>query len=72
MPSLKRLTIRLGGSNRKLDRQLKALSAAGVELHAGGCASLGIHHSNQRYSVEDTPETRALVKSVGGTIPRRQ
>ena len=66
----KRLLVRIGGSNRKLDRQLLAFGIADIELidygHTTG------HHSNRRAVMPNTEEARALLKSVGGTIDRTQ
>lgn len=66
----KRLLIRIGGSNRKLTYQLSAFDLADIEVK--DCGHTTGHHSNRNALIANTEEARALLKSVGGTIDRKQ
>jgi curved DNA-binding protein CbpA len=69
-PQQEKLLVRIGGSNRKLDRQLSAFKQAGIELKQSGHTTG--HHSNRHALMPNTPEARALLKETGGTIDRKQ
>jgi hypothetical protein len=66
----KRLLIRIGGSNRKLDSQLSAFDFAGIEINQYGHTTG--HHSNRHALIPNTEEARTLLKDIGGTVDRKQ
>ena len=65
------LAVRVGGSNRLLDRQWKAFAHAGIPIRDCGQAAHG-HWSNRHACMPDTPAARELLKKVGGRIAREQ
>jgi hypothetical protein len=65
------LAVHIGGSNRKLDKQMKAFKEAGIDIRDCGQALHG-HWTNRHAVMPNTPEARALLKKVGGTIERDQ
>jgi hypothetical protein len=65
------LLIHLGGSNRKLDKQIQAFKAANITIDLVGSTGIG-HHSNHNAIMPDTMAARELLKKVGGTIRREQ
>ena len=67
----KTIWVHFGGSNRKYDKQMKAFHDAGIELYDAGSTGVG-HWTNRDGIMPDTPEARALLKKVGGTIRRNQ
>ncbi len=69
-PNQKRLLIRIGGSNRKLEKQIMAFGFADIEIK--DCGHTTGHHSNRRAIMPNTEEARDLLKSIGGTIDRKQ
>jgi hypothetical protein len=69
MENEKWLKVRLGGSNRKLEKQMYAFKEANIPVTFGGSIT-GVHHSNMHAAIPDTPEARALLKKVGGSTPR--
>lgn len=70
MEENKTIAVHLGGSNRKLDRQIKAFAAANIPLYVGPSTGSG-HHSNHHGTIPDTQAARDLLKAVGGTIRRQ-
>lgn len=65
-----RILITFGGSHRKYNQQRRVFEDAGIELRECGAAALG---SKLRHGIiPDTPEARALVKTVGASIARKQ
>jgi hypothetical protein len=65
------LNVHIGGSNRKLEKQMKAFKEAEIPLTVS-CGTGHGHHSNSYAWMPDTAEARALLKKVGGTVCRRQ
>lgn len=65
------LLVHFGGSNRKLEKQMKAFKAADIPIHLCGHLGSG-HHSNQAAVMPDTPAAKELLKKVGGSIRRDQ
>ena len=65
------LLVHFGGSNRKLEKQMKAFKIADIPIHLCGHLGRG-HHSNQAAVMPDTPAARELLKKVGGSIRRDQ
>lgn len=65
-----RLLITIGGSHRLYDRQVAAFKNAGIEIEEG--SSIGIGSKKYHAIVPDTPETRALVKTIGASVARKQ
>ena len=65
------LSVRIGGSNRLLDKQNQAFAAAGISLRDCGQAFHG-HWSNRHAVMPDTPAARELLKRVGGRVAREQ
>lgn len=67
----KRILVHLGGSWRKLESQRAEFERAGIGLfwmHG----TLHGHYSNAIYLINDTPDARALLKKVGGSVCRDQ
>ncbi len=69
-PNQKRLLVRIGGSNRKLAYQLAVFILADIEIK--DCGHTTGHHSNRHAIMPNTEEAKTLLKSVGGTIARKQ
>jgi len=67
----KSLRVHIGGSNRKLEKQMQAFREADIPL-TFSCGTGRGHHSNSYARMPDTPEARALLKKVGGTVCRGQ
>jgi hypothetical protein len=65
------LRVHIGGSCRKLDKQVAAFEKAGISLVCSS-SNPGQHWSNQTALMLDSPEARALLKKVGGTVCREQ
>ena len=65
------LSVRIGGSNRLLERQGKAFAAAGIPLSDSGPAAHG-HWTNRHAVMPDTPAARELLKKMGGSVAREQ
>jgi hypothetical protein len=65
-----RLLITIGGSHRLYDRQVAAFKDAGIEIEEG--SSIGIGSKKYHAIVPDTPEARALVKTIGASVARKQ
>lgn len=70
----KRIRINIGGSNRKLERDVIELrNKFGNDfIHFPGCRAIGIHHSNQSGIIPDTPENRVWLKENKISKARRQ
>ncbi len=66
------LAVRVGGSNRLLDRQWKAFAAAGIPIRDCGQVIGKGHWSNRHATMPDTPAARELLKKVGGRVAREQ
>ena len=62
------LAVRIGGSNRLLEKQEKAFAAAGISLRDCGQAAHG-HWSNRHACMPDTPAARELLKRLGAGLP---
>ncbi len=69
-PNQKRLLVRIGGSNRKLAYQLSEFNLADIEIKDYGHTTG--HHSNRNAIMPNTEKAKTLLKSVGGTIDRKQ
>lgn len=65
------LLVHIGGSHRKLDKQIRAFAHAGIPVRSLGYAGTG-HNSNLLASMPDTPAARELLKKMGGSIRREQ
>jgi hypothetical protein len=65
------LRVHIGGSNRKLEKQRQTFREAGIPLTLS-CGTGRGHHSNSYAWMPDTPEAKALLKKVGGTVCREQ
>jgi hypothetical protein len=65
------LLIHLGGSNRKLEKQIQAFKAANIPIDIVGSTGRG-HPSHHNAVMPDTLTARELLKKVGGTIRREQ
>lgn len=70
----KRIRINIGGSNRKLQRDVILLRQkfGDAFIHYPGSRSIGMHHSNQSGTIPDTPENRIWLKENKISKARRQ
>ena len=65
------LTVHVGGSNRQLERTMKAFAATGISLYLIGYTGSG-HFSNQFAVMPDTSHAKELLRRMKGTIPKKQ